>query len=69
MLLLRRWVAGWLELALSAWILVYILLAMKRVYGQGWLKTFVKYWTLGWMYFWILSISIPIAIVAALLLF
>lgn len=69
MLLLRRWTAGWLELALSVWILVYILLAMKRVYEQGWLKTFVKYWTLGWMYFWILVTSIPIAIIAALLLF
>ena len=47
----------------------YVYLAMKRVYGQGWLKTFAKYWTLGWMYFWILLFSIPVAFGAALLLF
>ncbi|NIP78705.1 MAG: hypothetical protein GWM90_05665 [Gemmatimonadetes bacterium] len=69
MLLFRRWVTGWLEVALGLWILVYIYLAMKRVYGQGWLKTFVKYWTLGWMYFWILLLGIPIAFLATLLLF
>lgn len=69
MLLFRRWVTGWLEVALGLWILVYIFLAMKRVYGQGWLKTFVKYWTLGWMYFWILLLGIPIAFLATLLLF
>ena len=70
MLLLSGWAGGtWVELGLWLWILVYIYLAMKRVYGQGWFVTFVKYWTLGWMYFWILVFSVPIAFFAALLLF
>lgn len=69
MLLLRRWAAGWIEAALFLWILVYIFIALKRVYGQGWLKTFVKYWILGWAYFWILVFVFPVAIVLTLLLF
>ena len=69
MLLLRRVVPGWIELALFGWILVYILLALKRVYGQGWLITLIKYWTLGWLYFWILLLTVPVAVVASLLLF
>ncbi len=69
MLLLRGRVGMWLDTLLLGWILVYIYLAMKRVYGQGWFKTFVKYWTLGWSYFWILSMSIPLAVIATLLLF
>ena len=69
MLVAGRWVGNWLELALGVWMVVYIFLAMKRVYGQGWMKTFAKFWTLGWMYFWILTFAIPFAFVAALLFF
>jgi hypothetical protein len=69
MLLLRELVAGWLELLLAGSILVYIYLALWRVYGQGWFKTFLKYWTMGWAYFWILIATIPLAFLAALLLF
>jgi hypothetical protein len=69
MLLLRELVAGWLEFILAGCILVYIYLALWRVYGQGWLKTFVKYWTLGWAYFWILIATMPLAFLATLLLF
>lgn len=54
---------------LLGWIVVYIYLAMKRVYGQGWAVTAVKWWTLGWAYFWILTISIPMAFLATLLFF
>ena len=59
---------GWLVLGLQGWTVVYIYLALKRVYGQGWLKTFVKYWVLGWMYFWILLFTIPVAVIGTLLL-
>ena len=69
MLLLQSWVGAWLEAILGLWILVYIYLAMKKVYGQGWLITFAKYWTLGWMYFWILVSAMPIAFIATLFLF
>jgi hypothetical protein len=80
-LLTRRWLTGWIETLLGwtwlpplivtlllGWALVYVYLAMKRVYGQGWLKTLVKYWTLGWAYFWILLPSILALIVATILL-
>jgi hypothetical protein len=69
MLLLRRYVAVWLDLLLVGWILIYIFMAMKRVYGQGWFRTLIKYWILGWAYFWILIVSIPFALIATLLLF
>ena len=69
MLLLESWAGAWLEVVLGVWILIYIYLAMKKVYGQGWRITFAKYWTLGWMYFWILLVSIPVAFVATLLFF
>lgn len=68
-LLVRRFVPSLVEVAVILWVLVYIFLAMKRVYGQGWLKTLAKYWTLGWMYFWILAISTPFVFLATLLLF
>ena len=70
MLILRElhWLRGWIATGLSIWMIVYVYIAMKRVYGQGWFKTFVKYWILGWTYFWVLVVSIPVAIIATLLL-
>jgi hypothetical protein len=41
---------------------------MRRVYGQGRAKTFVKLWILGWVYFWVLTITVPIAFLAAIVL-
>jgi hypothetical protein len=80
-LLARGWLFGWMGALLGwtwltpaivtlllGWALVYIYLAMKRVYGQGWLKTFLKYWTLGWAYFWILLPSILVLLVATVFL-
>lgn len=58
----------WVVMGLLGWTVVYIYLAMRRVYGQGWFKTFVKYWILGWMYVWILTFTIPVAIIGTLLL-
>lgn len=33
---------------------IYFLVAMKRVYAQGWIKTLVKIYFLSWMYFFVL---------------
>ena len=60
MFLTREWIEGMLFAALLFWVFAYIYLAMRRVYGQSRFKTFLKYWTLGWMYFWILLIGIPV---------
>jgi hypothetical protein len=39
---------------LSLWLVIYLFLAMKRVYGQGIVKTFLKFSFLGWSYSFIL---------------
>lgn len=43
---------------LTLWLLAYVFLAMRRVYGQGVVRTGVKYLTLGWAYFFVLTIGI-----------
>jgi hypothetical protein len=39
---------------LLLWMVAYVWLAMKRVYRQGWVRTSLKWWVLGWSYFFIL---------------
>jgi hypothetical protein len=39
---------------LVVWMVAYVWLAMKRVYRQGWARTSLKWWVLGWSYFFIL---------------
>jgi hypothetical protein len=56
-----------LDLLLLLWIIAYLWLALKRVYGQGWIRTTLKWWTLGWMYAWALLFGlIGLAIVTLL---
>jgi hypothetical protein len=66
MILLRHWIGGWPLVLLVGWVFAYVYLAMRRVYGQSHLKTFIKYWTLGWMYFWILLIGVPALFILSL---
>ncbi|MBV9108093.1 MAG: DUF3667 domain-containing protein [Gemmatimonadetes bacterium] len=40
---------------LGAWMMLYVLLAMKRVYRQGWIATMMKYGILGMAYVVLLS--------------
>ena len=53
--------AGWLAVcaklafgALLAWVPIYLLLTQKRVYGQGWPMTLLKYSVVGVVYFYLL---------------
>jgi hypothetical protein len=46
---------GIINFALVVWMPVYLLLMQKRVYGQGWLMTVVKYSVLGFCYIILLS--------------
>ena len=48
------------------WLPVYTLLAMKHVYGQGWLKTTAKWAALGFVYMIVLSFGVMAAFVGAL---
>jgi hypothetical protein len=47
-------VFDWVEIALWVWIPVYLLLMQKRVYGQGWILTLLKFATIGMAYFFLL---------------
>ncbi|MBB1061310.1 DUF3667 domain-containing protein [Marilutibacter spongiae] len=39
------------------WMPVYLLLMQKRVYGQGWPMTLLKYLVIGSIYFWMLTLT------------
>ena len=55
---------SWLETAVGVWMPVYLLLMQKRVYGQGWLLTLLKYFCLGFIYLMLVSFgSIPLFMV------
>ena len=45
---------GWLSALLVSSIPVYFVVAQKRVYGQGWIKTVLKSLVLGWLYLFVL---------------
>ncbi len=48
---------GWIEAAVALWMPLYLLLMQKRVYGQGWLLTLLKYGVLGTCYLVLVSIG------------
>jgi hypothetical protein len=57
---------GWVEGLLFAWMPLYLLLMQKRVYGQGWLMTTLKYLALGMCYVMLLSFGVAATILASL---
>jgi hypothetical protein len=56
------------KLLLVLWMAAYVWLAMRRVYRQGWFRTTVKWWTLGWSYFFVLSFAILALMFSTLML-
>ena len=59
---------GVLALAILS-MFIYLYLALKRVYGQGWWKTFVKFWGIFWGYLLIAIFFSVIAMFISFLLF
>ena len=57
---------GWLEIALIAWLPIYLLLMQKRVYGQGWLMTLFKYGVLGTCYLFLVSLGATLSLLVSL---
>ena len=57
---------NWLERALVLWAPIYLLLTQKRIYRQGWPMTLLKYWCIGWCYFWLLFLVLACAFVLGL---
>ncbi len=72
---LKGWTAAmpWLsaplgaaEIALIAWMPLYLLLMQKRVYGQGWPMTLFKYGVLGTCYFVLVSLGAMLSLMVSL---
>jgi hypothetical protein len=55
-----------LKAGVWTWMPVYLLLMQKRVYGQGWILTLVKYFTLGICYAVLLSFGAAATMLASL---
>lgn len=60
--------SGWIERLVWLWAILYLLFALRRVYGQGWWKTGVKYGALGCAYWLIISIALVGVALLALVL-
>lgn len=57
---------GWLEVALLVWMPLYLLLMQKRVYGQGWPMTLLKYGVLGTGYLFLVSLGAAASLMVSL---
>ena len=55
-----------LQIAIFAWMPLYLLLMQKRVYRQGWPMTLLKYLMLGFVYFWLTTIAAVVVALASL---
>ncbi len=58
----------WISLAFIA-VLVYLFVAMRRVYQQGYVKTFIKFCVVNFSYIFIFLVSLALTLVAGALLF
>lgn len=52
---------GWIQALLILWVPTYLLIMQKRVYRQGWPMTVLKFWFIGWFYFWLLMFALMVA--------
>lgn len=57
---------GWVQALLFVWMPLYLLLMQKRVYGQGWILTLLKYMVLGIAYFFLLTFGVVATMLASL---
>jgi hypothetical protein len=55
-----------LKIGLFVWMPLYLLLMQKRIYGQGWTMTVLKYCALGFCYLILLSIGAVMTVIASL---
>jgi hypothetical protein len=66
MIALVRWPGA--VSALLCWLLLYVYLAMKKVYGQGWIVTGMKYLVLGVAHVFLLTLGISLTLLATVFL-
>ena len=60
------WIAGFVEAALWLWMPIYLLLMQKRVYGNGWIVTLLRYMVVGGCYFFMLLFAVGFLMLASL---
>ncbi|WP_441004847.1 DUF3667 domain-containing protein [Xanthomonas sp. NCPPB 1067] len=60
------WSIGLLQFALALWMPLYLLWMQRRVYGQSWPLTVLKYLCLGGVYFAIVAVAAVVLVVASL---
>jgi len=65
-MLLSPWT--WLNPLLQVWFAIYLYWAMKRVYGQGWMRTLVKYGVLGSTYMILMLLGMAGVVLATALM-
>ncbi len=58
---------GWLEIGIAWWMPIYLLIMQKRVYGQGWPMTLIKFTALGFAYSMLLSFGAVIAVLISII--
>lgn len=61
-------VAGWISLSFPI-IMIYLFVAMRKVYQQGFFKTFIKYSVLNFSYLFIFVIFLSLTLIVSVLLF
>jgi len=69
--LLASWISGsndyiWLVFTLSFGI--YLFIALKQFYKQGFIKTFIKFWILNWIMFYLISIAMIVVMFTTFLI-
>lgn len=60
------WISGLLMALLWLWMPIYLLLMQKRVYGNGWWLTLLRYFVVGNLYFVLLSFAAVFVAIAGL---
>lgn len=58
----------WINVALVLWIGIYLLLAMKRVYRQGWFKTIFKFGTFTFIFCLFIGIALFVNLIISVML-
>ncbi|MDR0184306.1 DUF3667 domain-containing protein [Lysobacter sp. UC] len=60
------WISGTLEFLIWMWMPIYLWIMQKRVYGNGWLLTSLRYFVIGNLYFVLLGFAVVFITVASI---
>jgi hypothetical protein len=55
----------WCEAGVALWMPIYLFIAQKRVYGQGWIMTTLKYGVIGTLYLMMIGFGASFALMAS----